>query len=596
MQPKKTQLAGSFRGQVVCYQRDLGPDNATLTDWALDWEWQAPSKDNPVPISTPPYAIIYGIGAFFFYSYAFGLPLFLGTRLYLGRHRLNDLRFGRKFGYLYKRYESGWYAWELAIMARKVTLAVIQVFIKLPNGDPLPIQQSALGMCTLLTALCAQAFAMPYAEYHLDVLDLALLSSSYIFLFSGVCSYMINEQSPSYSVDRELSWLLTAVMVVVLVAAFALIVFMMMLDITLQLVRLYYRFVEGEGKFGAHQQLVLRRLGSEMTRMQQLGVRFVDREKRSQFNTWLNYKATTEQKILLQAAFSSLEYYIEHHKEYSKPFFVTYVRDVPILGKLIGVIWETYVERRTARRKARAARKKAKQEARRRELKSVEEARQSVSANAQLDGPAESQPHNGNVLLRTTSMSVGEDQARAPARSFMPKRFTSMLRRETSNVGEDSPEVAQPRRMSFSRKMADDSNTNAPAPIETDDVVIDEAVRQSSESESPVVHSSADPAMEATGSREPSGNSPNAGQVTHMDAADSDEKEPRVGMTEDPALVRRPPATPPPPCARRVDSAAQSELPQDTGLASAPNQANRERPESSATNCSPSTPSQNSDI
>lgn len=127
MKARKLQLAGSFRGQVVCYQRALSADNKTLTDWQIDWSWLPASRDNPVPISTPPYPIIYGIGAFFFYSYAFGLPLFLGIRLYLGRHKLNDLRFGRKFGYLYKRYEAGWYAWELVVMARKVSLAVIQV-------------------------------------------------------------------------------------------------------------------------------------------------------------------------------------------------------------------------------------------------------------------------------------------------------------------------------------------------------------------------------------------------------------------------------------------------------------------------------------
>lgn len=198
----------------------------------------------------------------------------------------------------------------------------MQQFIKLPNGEALPIQQSALSMCILLAALCAQAFAMPYSEYHLDILDLALLSSSYIVLFSGVSSYMIDNQSPTYATDRELLWLLTAVMMVVLLFAFGLIVFMMALDITLQMVRLYYRFVEGEGLYGAHQQLVLRRLGQDVKRMQQLGVRFLDREKRAQFTTWLNYKATTEQKYLLMAAFSSLEYFIDHHKEHSKPFFI----------------------------------------------------------------------------------------------------------------------------------------------------------------------------------------------------------------------------------------------------------------------------------
>ena len=98
-------------------------------------------------------------------------------------------------------------------------------------------------------------------------------------------------------------------MLFVLVFAGLLIMFMMTLDITLQLVRLYYRFIEGEGKYGAHQQLVLRRLGAEVINMQKLGVRFIDREKRSQFNTWLNYKATQEQRVLLDAAFTSLAYF-----------------------------------------------------------------------------------------------------------------------------------------------------------------------------------------------------------------------------------------------------------------------------------------------
>ena len=124
LEPRKRQLAGSFAGQVVCEERRLRPDNTSLTEWEAEpWDtpWVPPGAGNPIPLGTPPYRVIFAIGAFFFYSYAFGLPIFLGTKLYLGRHRLNDLRFGRKFGYLYKRYEVGWYAWELMVMARKVS-------------------------------------------------------------------------------------------------------------------------------------------------------------------------------------------------------------------------------------------------------------------------------------------------------------------------------------------------------------------------------------------------------------------------------------------------------------------------------------------
>jgi hypothetical protein len=72
---------------------------------------------------------------------------------------------------------------------------------------------------------------------------------------------MIDEQQPAYATDRDMSWVLTSVMILVLLFAFPFLFFMVTFDVTLQMVRLYYRFIEGEGKYGEHQQLVLRRLG-----------------------------------------------------------------------------------------------------------------------------------------------------------------------------------------------------------------------------------------------------------------------------------------------------------------------------------------------
>ena len=79
--------------------------------------------------------------------------------------------------------------------------------------------------------------------------------------------------------------------------------------------------------------------------------------RRAQYNTWLNSKATDEQRFLLEAAFTSIEFYMDHHKEHSKPWGVRYVADVPVVGKLIGFLWEVYVERRTKRRELKRARK-----------------------------------------------------------------------------------------------------------------------------------------------------------------------------------------------------------------------------------------------
>eukprot|EP00966_Prymnesium_polylepis_P213197 4938062-Prymnesium_polylepis.1 len=53
MQPKKRQLAGSFRGQVTCMSRELSADNMTLTPWAYEWEWQASPPDSPITLMTP---------------------------------------------------------------------------------------------------------------------------------------------------------------------------------------------------------------------------------------------------------------------------------------------------------------------------------------------------------------------------------------------------------------------------------------------------------------------------------------------------------------------------------------------------------------
>ena len=415
MQPRRRQLAGTFRGQVVCFERELASDNYTLSPWVSPGIWT--ESPNEFPIPTPPYYIIAGIGYFFFFGYAIGIPVFIGTTLYRGRHKLNEQRFGRKFGYLYKRYEVGWFAWEIMVMMRKVMLAIIKVVVRLPNGKPMPIQQSAAGMVVLITFLCAQAFAMPFAEYHLDILETVLLTwyafgafpfpphptilaphrslhhhhrsaslcsnqqgcppdgrtygrasarSNYIFLFMGLCNFMVDTQSPLYAPDRELKPLLIFIMYAVLLVGGIFIIFMVTLDITLQAVRLYFRFIEGEGRYGEHQQLVLRKLGADAVRIQQMGVRFIDREKRQQFNNWLNKRATQEERFLLDAAFSSLGYYIDHHAEHSKPLIVRYFKEVPLIGRALNFLWAQRVKQRIAARdRARERKRKRKQKLKR---------------------------------------------------------------------------------------------------------------------------------------------------------------------------------------------------------------------------------------
>ena len=46
------------------------------------------------------------------------IPLFFFVQLQRGKHKLNHLTFGRRYGYLYKRYEVEWFWWECTVMVR----------------------------------------------------------------------------------------------------------------------------------------------------------------------------------------------------------------------------------------------------------------------------------------------------------------------------------------------------------------------------------------------------------------------------------------------------------------------------------------------
>ena len=92
------------------------------------------------------------------------------------------------------------------------------------------------------------------------------------------------------------------------------------LDLTLQMVRLYFRFVEGEGKYGSRQQLVLTDLSKEMLKLQALGARVLAMDRRQLFQQWLNRKATEDQKTLVTACFTSLTHYLDTHESHSMPW------------------------------------------------------------------------------------------------------------------------------------------------------------------------------------------------------------------------------------------------------------------------------------
>ena len=79
------------------------------------------------------YFDLLALGWFFTVLYGLGIPVTFFVILYRGRNRLNQTDFGKKFGYLYKRYDAEWYWWETVVMLRKALLASVAVFLR--NAD-----------------------------------------------------------------------------------------------------------------------------------------------------------------------------------------------------------------------------------------------------------------------------------------------------------------------------------------------------------------------------------------------------------------------------------------------------------------------------
>merc|ERR1712195_35796 len=121
-------------------------------------------------------------------------------------------------------------------------------------------------------------------------------------LFMGLCSYAIFVSSPT-SPDKAL-----------------------------QMVRLYFRYIEGEGKFGKRQELVLMDLDKDTRRIQELGGKLLATNQRELFQKWLNFKASEDEKLLTKAAFTSLNHYLKNHSDHSMPWLIQYLATFPLVG------------------------------------------------------------------------------------------------------------------------------------------------------------------------------------------------------------------------------------------------------------------------
>ena len=359
---KQILKASDGAGEVVC-----GLYNYTTCVFDFD-QLQGPPTQGLFRITinkivgqtyAPGYNRLKQMATFFTLLYGVCIPLFIYIALTKGKHQLNHLSFGRRYGYLYKRYEVQYFWWECTVMIRKSMLSVVDIFIGLDNGAFLPGQQAVAGMCVVVTFLLLQAAFTPYSEGHLDALESILLLVNYNFLFMGLCSYAIGVSSDT-SPDHDLQFLLTISMTTCLIVGVVFLVLFLSLDLTLQMVRLYFRYVEGEGKFGRRQQLVLQNLDKETRRLQELAGNLLAPEQRTHFQKWLNNEANEDEKLLSKAAFTSLSYYLKMHSDHSMPWLVQYLASFPLVGWFVTWLYKKLHElwlRYRARRNEKIARK-----------------------------------------------------------------------------------------------------------------------------------------------------------------------------------------------------------------------------------------------
>ena len=207
-------------------------------------------------------------------------------------------------------------------------------------------------MCVVVTFLLLQAAFTPYCEGHLDALESILLFVNYNFLFMGLCSYAISVSSDT-SPDKEMQWLLTLAMTLALITGLLFLILFLSLDMTLQMVRLYFRYVEGEGKFGKRQELVLQDLDKDTRRLQELSGSLLAPNQRQLFQKWLNNVASEDEKLLTKAAFTSLSHYLKMHSDHSMPVMIQHLAAFPVVG---GFFTWAYKEQHELWLKARAKR------------------------------------------------------------------------------------------------------------------------------------------------------------------------------------------------------------------------------------------------
>ncbi|KAK3269944.1 hypothetical protein CYMTET_21633, partial [Cymbomonas tetramitiformis] len=114
--------------------------------------------------------------------YTVGVPGFFGVILHQGKE--NDLfanpHYAARFGMLYRRYEKGWYWWEVCLLMRRLAFCIILTMVE--NQ----LLQATTSIVILVLFIALHYYARPFLEDDIDMLECTSLIALICLLATGI--------------------------------------------------------------------------------------------------------------------------------------------------------------------------------------------------------------------------------------------------------------------------------------------------------------------------------------------------------------------------------------------------------------------------
>lgn len=132
--------------------------------------------------------------------YIIGIPLGLWGLLYYYRYTRDEPDTKNTIGFLYLRFESRWYFWELIIMLRKLVLVSAKLFF-----SSVPLLSALCAAFILFASIISQSYAKPYLLSANDRLETFLLADNFVLLFLGFL-FFADKFPPPTSASVTSSW------------------------------------------------------------------------------------------------------------------------------------------------------------------------------------------------------------------------------------------------------------------------------------------------------------------------------------------------------------------------------------------------------